>query len=82
MRRANSVLAELSSSPCPFGAFGSVIVNHTDAQGLGELVCIGLNNMFEGGNPTGHGIASGTRSDAADVNEQVKLPLSTTALQS
>jgi hypothetical protein len=82
MRRANSVLAELSPSPCPFGAFGSVIVNHTESQGLGELVCIGLNYVLEEGNPTGHGIASGTRRDAADAGEQVKLLLSTTAPQS
>jgi hypothetical protein len=55
MRRANAVLSELSS-PCPFAAFGSVIVNHSDARGLGDVVCIGLNSM-EDGNPTLHGIA-------------------------
>jgi hypothetical protein len=55
MRRANAVLSELSS-PCPFAAFGSVIVNHTDTQGLGDVVCIGL-NAIEDGNPTLHGIA-------------------------
>jgi hypothetical protein len=68
MRRANAVLEELSSSPCPFSPFGSVIVNHTAGGGrgaaLGELVCIGFNYVFEEGNPTGHGIVSGARADA------------------
>jgi hypothetical protein len=67
MRRANSVLAELSS-PCPFAAFGSVVVNHTDTHGLGDLVCIGLNSMSEYGNPTLHGITLGMLSDAADLS--------------
>lgn len=55
MRRANAVLAELSS-PCPFAAFGSVVVNHTDTDGLGDLVCIGLNSIGVYGNPTLHGM--------------------------
>jgi hypothetical protein len=67
MRRANSVLAELLS-PCPFAAFGTVVVNHTDTDGLGELVCIGLNAMWEYGNPTLHGIATGALSDKADMD--------------
>lgn len=53
MRRANAALADLGS-PCPFAAFGSVIVNHT-APGLGELVCIGANANSKTGNPTLHG---------------------------
>ncbi|KAK8203117.1 guanine deaminase [Phyllosticta capitalensis] len=53
MRQANAALAQLSS-PCPFAAFGSVIVNHT-APGLGELVCIGANSNSQTGNPTMHG---------------------------
>ncbi|KAF2091769.1 guanine deaminase [Saccharata proteae CBS 121410] len=53
MRRANQALADLGS-PCPFAAFGSVIVNHT-APGLGELVCIGANANSKTGNPTLHG---------------------------
>ena len=57
MRRANAVLAELSSSPCPFAAFGTAIVNHTENNGLGDLVCIGLNSMAEG-NPILHGTAN------------------------
>lgn len=59
MRRANSALAELAS-PCPFAAFGTVIVNHTDRSGLGELVCMGVNAMREQGNPTLHGDTSTT----------------------
>lgn len=58
MRRANAALGELVS-PCPFGAFGTVIVNHTAAAaggGLGELVCIGANNISLTGNPSMHGI--------------------------
>ncbi|KAL0943595.1 cytidine and deoxycytidylate deaminase zinc-binding region [Colletotrichum truncatum] len=50
MRQANLALP----SPCPFAAFGSVIVNHT-AGGLGELVCSGANNNYLSGNPTLHG---------------------------
>ncbi|KAJ6523374.1 guanine deaminase [Mycena capillaripes] len=53
MRRANAVLLELGS-PCPVGAFASVIVNHT-APGLGELVCTGGNTKRQTGNPTLHG---------------------------
>ncbi|KAL0261386.1 hypothetical protein SLS55_002816 [Diplodia seriata] len=39
MRRANAALADLGGSPCPFAAFGSAVVNHTDTAdgGLGEL---------------------------------------------
>ncbi|KAL2214998.1 guanine deaminase [Thermoascus aurantiacus ATCC 26904] len=54
IRRANQVLAELSS-PCPFAAFATVIVNHTNTDGLGELVCLGINSSGETGNPTMHG---------------------------
>lgn len=56
MRQANAALSQLVS-PCPFGAFGTVIVNHTapGADGMGELVCIGANNISVTGNPTLHG---------------------------
>ena len=54
MRRANAALAELVS-PCPFGAFGSAIVNHT-GDGLGDLICIGANSISSTGNPTLHGM--------------------------
>ena len=54
MRRANQALSDLVS-PCPFGAFGTVIVNHTSTSDLGELVCIGANNISATGNPTLHG---------------------------
>ncbi|KAI1076491.1 cytidine deaminase-like protein [Whalleya microplaca] len=50
MRQANLAL----SSPCPFAAFGSVIVNHTGSSELGELVCTGANTK-DTGNPTLHG---------------------------
>ena len=52
MRQANLALG----SPCPFVAFGSVIVNHTDTNGLGELVCTGANSGHLTGNPTLHGL--------------------------
>lgn len=65
MRRANAALAELSS-PCPFAAFGTAIVNHT-AGGLGELVCIGINSGGLHGDPTLHGeISIPSRSSSAD----------------
>lgn len=58
MRSANAALTTLSS-PCPFAAFGTVIVNHTAgsiASGeLGELVCMGINENAKTGNPTLHG---------------------------
>jgi hypothetical protein len=56
MRKAVSALSELDS-PCPFGAFGTVIVNHTDTStdARGKLVCIGINHSKQTGNPTLHG---------------------------
>ena len=69
MRRAITALTDLNDgSPCPFAAFGCVIVNHSavstgrggmgDAQlgvELGEQVCIGANAIVKEGNPTLHG---------------------------
>jgi tRNA(Arg) A34 adenosine deaminase TadA len=56
MRRANQALSDLVS-PCPFSAFGSVIVNHTDRSSspLGRLICVGVNSGRLRGNPTLHG---------------------------
>ncbi|KAH8821618.1 cytidine deaminase-like protein [Xylogone sp. PMI_703] len=56
MRMANQALSELIS-PCPFQAFGTVIVNHTDTSSdpKGTLVCIGANSMATTGDPTMHG---------------------------
>jgi hypothetical protein len=56
MRKANSALAELYT-PCPFAAFGSVIVNHTDLSHgpFGKLVCYSVNQNAQKGNPTLHG---------------------------
>ena len=56
MRKANEAL-KLLDSPCPFQAFGTVIVNHTahTADGLGTLVCMGINQIVQTGNPTLHG---------------------------
>ncbi|KAF4628110.1 hypothetical protein G7Y89_g10042 [Cudoniella acicularis] len=61
MRRANAALAELNS-PCPFTAFGTVIVNHTatsDEYPHGKLVCMSVNQNQQKGNPTLHGEISG-----------------------
>ncbi|KIW80973.1 hypothetical protein Z517_03996 [Fonsecaea pedrosoi CBS 271.37] len=68
MRRAMAALANINDgSPCPFAAFGSVIVNHTasgkgtggagasEIDHLGEEVCIGANSLVRDGNPTLHG---------------------------
>ncbi|KAL7624453.1 hypothetical protein AAE478_006018 [Parahypoxylon ruwenzoriense] len=41
--------------PCPYAAFGTVIVNHTADSGLGKLVCTGANSRSGSGNPTLHG---------------------------
>ncbi|KGQ01168.1 hypothetical protein PAAG_12112 [Paracoccidioides lutzii Pb01] len=54
MRRANQALSDLGS-PCPFAAFGTVIVNHTKQGELGDLICIGVNENSKTGNPTSHG---------------------------
>lgn len=54
MRKANEALRDVHGDPCPFGAFGAAIVNHT-APGLGELVCIGANSNHQTGDPTLHG---------------------------
>ena len=56
MRKANEALS-LLSSPCPFAAFGTAIVNHTAVteDGSGELVCIGINENARVGSPTLHG---------------------------
>lgn len=56
MRRAISALAD-HGSPCPFEAFGTVIVNHTDTSSdpNGRLICIGVNDV-NSGNPTLHGM--------------------------
>lgn len=53
MRQANLAL----NHPCPFAAFGTVIVNHTGQgrDGLGELVCTGRNVGGASGNPVMHG---------------------------
>lgn len=53
MRAANKALAELDS-PCPSYAFATVIVNHTASNGLGDLVCMGINQVSTG-NPAMHG---------------------------
>lgn len=58
MRRANEALLDVTKTPCPFQAFGTAIVNHTDANGLGQLICIGANGNVQQGNPTLHGITS------------------------
>ncbi|KAF1989095.1 cytidine deaminase-like protein [Aulographum hederae CBS 113979] len=50
IQQANAALP----SPCPFAAFGTVIVNHS-SPGLGELVCAGANENAQKGNPTLHG---------------------------
>ncbi|KAK4197643.1 hypothetical protein QBC40DRAFT_350830 [Triangularia verruculosa] len=45
----------LNHHPCPFAAFGSVIVNHTSSNPQGDLVCTGSNQNSVTGNPTLHG---------------------------
>ncbi|KAK5111762.1 hypothetical protein LTR62_004682 [Meristemomyces frigidus] len=55
IRKANEALQDVLDTPCPFAAFGTAIVNHTSAGGLGDLVCIGANTNRVTGNPTLHG---------------------------
>jgi hypothetical protein len=47
-------IEDISGSPCPFAAFGTVIVNHTDSAN-GKLICMGINENRKTGNPTLHG---------------------------
>ncbi|KAJ5464324.1 guanine deaminase [Penicillium daleae] len=54
MRLANEALGEISGSPCPFAAFGTVIVNHTASE-AGKLICMGVNENGNTGNPSLHG---------------------------
>ncbi|CEJ59825.1 hypothetical protein PMG11_08428 [Penicillium brasilianum] len=54
MRLANQALGEISGSPCPFAAFGTVIVNHTASE-AGKLICMGVNENGNTGNPSLHG---------------------------
>lgn len=55
MRQAVSALGAVTS-PCPFEAFGSVVVNHTAPPNfVGDLVCIGANQINVLGDPTLHG---------------------------
>ena len=53
MRVAVGALYDLKS-PCPFEAFGAVVVNHTSG-GIGDAICIGVNTISDDGNPTLHG---------------------------
>ncbi|RDW70055.1 hypothetical protein BP5796_08452 [Coleophoma crateriformis] len=77
MRKANAALGELAS-PCPFAAFGTVIVNHTDVSGdgLGKLVCMGVNSRTTTGNPILHGEIAAINNCTqilTDVNGPYKL---------
>ncbi|KAL8285845.1 hypothetical protein RB597_002765 [Gaeumannomyces tritici] len=80
MRRAIAVLEEQTGSPCPFAAFGAVIVNHTadacptagsDQQTCpppaGTLVCSAVNAIRATGDPTLHGEVAALRACAADL---------------
>ena len=91
MRHANAALQEVGHSACPFAAFGTAIVNHTGANGLGDLVCIGANQNSQTGNPSLHGntqcVSAGTdilvgRSliEGVGIAPQVKWSLSRTVL--
>ncbi|KAE8132243.1 hypothetical protein BDV38DRAFT_275263 [Aspergillus pseudotamarii] len=55
MRRTNQVLGERSGFPCPFAVFGTAVVNHTDTDGFGDLIRIGVNQNRQTGNPPLHG---------------------------
>lgn len=78
MRAANDALIA-SGSSCPFAAFGTAIVNHTASDGIGELICTGVNQNSVTGNPTLHGeiVAISNCSDIlTDPNGAYKLSAS------
>ncbi|KAE8339201.1 hypothetical protein BDV24DRAFT_165578 [Aspergillus arachidicola] len=82
MRRANKALDELSGSSCPFAAFGTAIVNHTDTDGLGDLICIGVNQNSQTGNPSLHGeIAAITNCTAVLADPHGRFRLSASEAQ-
>jgi len=70
MREALSSLTTLRSSPCPHEPFGTVIVNHTssDPSDIGDLICIGANDI-ELGNPTLHGEIAGINNCSAVLTD-------------
>ncbi|KAI8179219.1 hypothetical protein K4K51_003798 [Colletotrichum sp. SAR 10_75] len=67
MRKTNEALYR-QSGPCPFAAFGSIIVNHTSD----EVVCEGAN--FRTGDPTIHGEISAINACTAKFTEQGMTP--------
>ncbi|KAH9828869.1 cytidine deaminase-like protein [Teratosphaeria destructans] len=75
MRTAISALDTLTS-PCPFAAFGTAIVNHS-STGESNLICIGANAIGSTGNPTLHGEIAGIdncSSILTDPKGRFKLP--------
>jgi hypothetical protein len=44
-----------SGLSCSHYPFGTVIVNHTDNSGYGDLICTGVNQILKTGNPILHG---------------------------
>ncbi|OOQ87407.1 FCY1p [Penicillium brasilianum] len=82
MRLANQALSDISESPCPFAAFGTVIVNHTDSP-VGKLICMGVNENRKTGNPALHGeIAAITNCTDILTDSQGDFRLSTSEAQS
>ncbi|EFQ32122.1 cytidine and deoxycytidylate deaminase zinc-binding region [Colletotrichum graminicola] len=67
MRKTNEALYR-QSGPCPFAAFGAIIVNHTSD----EVVCEGAN--FRTGDPTIHGEISAINACTAKVTKQGMTP--------
>lgn len=57
MRQASAGLLPITGSACPFEAFGTAIVNHSDTSNspFGNLICLGANDIVASGNPTLHG---------------------------
>ncbi|KAK4635010.1 hypothetical protein CLAFUW4_00980 [Fulvia fulva] len=80
MRYALGALDTLLATPCPFAAFGTVIVNHTRHDELGDLVCIGANNIMTG-NPTLHAQALGAFSDLSLYTTAEPCPMCAAALR-
>lgn len=67
MRKTNEALYR-QSGPCPFAAFGAIIVNHTSD----EIVCEGAN--FRTGDPTIHGEISAINACTARFTEAGMTP--------
>ncbi|PQE12078.1 cytidine and deoxycytidylate deaminase zinc-binding region protein [Rutstroemia sp. NJR-2017a BVV2] len=56
-RQTPTLTPSFRTSPCPFAPFATIIVNHSDTSlsPHGKMICTGMNQIAETGNPILHG---------------------------